>query len=245
MNGLKLLNLYNQYLIYLGKKNLFQDIPYPDPVITFPETKLFEDNFNLIRNEYLNYLNLNNKRHSMVELGLFGGNVKTNLPWNSEYQVKEDEIDQPLNWTSVFIKLNNKIVMSNTEHFQVLIALVKEMPHVVNAFFSHLGAGSVIAPHRGYSKGFLRYHLGIIIPEGKQCYLEVDGIKHYWELGKGLVFDDMYLHAAYNHSNEDRVVLYIDFHRPLPFPYGWITSKITNLFMNNPFVKKIEKSINK
>ncbi|CDZ79287.1 Aspartyl/Asparaginyl beta-hydroxylase [Legionella massiliensis] len=244
MNSLTILNLYNQFIFYLGRKKLFEDTPYPDLTLTFPDTKLFEDNFNLIRDEYLNYLLLNNKKHSMVELGIFGGNSKTNLPWNKDCTMKEDEVDASLDWSSVFIKLNNNIVPRNAEHFPVLAALVSQMPFIVNAFFSHLGPGSVIAPHRGYSKSFLRYHLGILIPDGQQCYLEVDGIKHYWELGKGVVFDDMFVHSAYNHSTQDRVVLYIDFHRPLPFPYGWLIRKISNLLMNNSFVKKLEKKVN-
>lgn len=240
MIGFKILSLYNKFLQYLGKHGVFEDIPYPDVLTNFPQAKIFENNFSAIRDEYLHYLKLNLPRPTLMQLGLHGGNNGSTLPWNDYSTEKKEEAD----WTTVFLKLDSKIVDKNSEYFPKTVELLKSMPNVVNVFFSQLGPQSTIEPHYGYMKGFLRYHLGLIIPDDSLCYLEVDGSLHYWKPGGSVVFDDMFLHAAYNKSNQVRVILFVDFYRPLPFPYDWMNRKIANLLMKNKFVKKAEKIIN-
>ena len=43
-----------------------------------------------------------------------------------------------------------------------------------------------------------------------------------WEEGKAVVFDDTYEHMAVNMTNRDRVVLFLDYMRPLPAPLSWL-----------------------
>lgn len=92
------------------------------------------------------------------------------------------------------------------------------------AMFSGLSRNSEIPPHVGPFKGVLRVHLGLIIPENSRdlCYIEVCGQRENWRLGEIIVFDDTHLHAAYNKTDIDRVVLFIDVVRPLPFPLNII-----------------------
>jgi len=54
----------------------------------------------------------------------------------------------------------------------------------------------------------------------------------HWEEGKSLIFDDTFEHEAWNHSNGIRVVLFVDFARPLPQPLAalnhamiWLVSR--------------------
>jgi aspartyl/asparaginyl beta-hydroxylase (cupin superfamily) len=87
-----------------------------------------------------------------------------------------------------------------------------------------------------YYKGFLRYHLGVIIPHDNAdgcCYLRVNadpadnarrepslidkGETYYWKNGEGVMFDDTFLHDAHNDSDEVRVVLWLDVARRLPW----------------------------
>ena len=42
----------------------------------------------------------------------------------------------------------------------------------------------------------------------------------YWEEGKCVIFDDTHKHEVWNETNGIRVVLLLDFCRPLP---GWLT----------------------
>lgn len=56
----------------------------------------------------------------------------------------------------------------------------------------------------------LTYHLGLSVPE-KWCYLHVDGafLKHHD--GEAIVFDASKEHFAFNFSNHERWVLYMEF----------------------------------
>ena len=60
----------------------------------------------------------------------------------------------------------------------------------------------------------LRCHLGLTIP--KDCYLLVNDKKGYWEQGICMVFDDTYVHSAVNNSDEQRVILLLDFGVGIP-----------------------------
>lgn len=87
-------------------------------------------------------------------------------------------------------------------------ALLEEIPGLRNASFSILRGATEIAPHTGFTKKVLRYHLGLEIPHG--CAIIVGDVPARWEEGKCLIFDDTVEHYAYNKSENDRVVLIID-----------------------------------
>ncbi len=60
---------------------------------------------------------------------------------------------------------------------------------------------------------------GLIIPEPREAVaIRIDGTVHHWDEGRALIFDDTFEHEARNESNHTRVVLFIDFERPLKFP---------------------------
>ena len=90
-------------------------------------------------------------------------------------------------------------------------SLVRKVPRVYIAGFSILEPNTIIYPHVGYTNDVLRSHLGLITPKG--AYIEVEGERMEWEQGKMFVFDDMLEHNAYNGSNEERVILMIDFYK--------------------------------
>lgn len=76
--------------------------------------------------------------------------------------------------------------------------------------FSVLEPRTQIKPHQGYQGDFLRCHLGLKVPDG-DCALRVAGETVRWEAGKVLVFDDRVTHEAWNLTDEERVVLLVDF----------------------------------
>ena len=51
----------------------------------------------------------------------------------------------------------------------------------------------------------------LITPKG--AWIEVNGEQKEWEPGKMFVFDDMIRHSAYNGSDEERVILMVDFYK--------------------------------
>ena len=88
-------------------------------------------------------------------------------------------------------------------------AAVARIPRMVNAGFSCLEAGYRLHPHAGYDSTLYRTHLGLRIPAG-ECALRVSGEARRWEPGKTLMFDDTYLHDAWNLTPEHRIVLIVD-----------------------------------
>ena len=99
------------------------------------------------------------------------------------------------------------------EHFErlpVLANLIQDMPNVKTAFYSILDAGQRLREHRGYFKGILRYHLGMMVPEPERCALTCGDEVYHWQEGEGILFDDMFIHGAANEGTRPRVVLFID-----------------------------------
>jgi beta-hydroxylase len=76
--------------------------------------------------------------------------------------------------------------------------------------FSVLQPHTRIHPHQGYQGEFLRCHLGLDVPQG-DCRLKLEQETRGWETGKTLVFDDRGWHEAWNLTDQERVVLLVDF----------------------------------
>ncbi|EFP64426.1 lipid A hydroxylase LpxO [Ralstonia pickettii] len=99
------------------------------------------------------------------------------------------------------------------------VALLRDLPSVKAAMFAELPPGGKLNPHRDPFAGSLRYHLGLATPNDDRCFIEVDGQRHSWRDGQGVVFDETYLHWAENASDKDRLILFCDIERPMKF--GW------------------------
>jgi aspartate beta-hydroxylase len=80
-------------------------------------------------------------------------------------------------------------------------------------YVSRMRAKTHISPHRGPTNLRVRCHLGIKVPEG-DCAIRVGGETRRWREGRCLVFDDSLVHEAWNHTDEDRIVLIVDLWHP-------------------------------
>ncbi len=135
-------------------------------------------------------------------------------------------------------------------------ALLRRIPGVYTAFFSILEPHQHIKPHWGYWKGFVRYHLGVVIPgnnAGKQCWIRINceaqdrahreeiekGSKYYWTDGAAVLFDDTFLHEAANESDEVRAVLFLDVARKMPWHLSLLNRFFLALAHRNESVRKI------
>jgi aspartyl/asparaginyl beta-hydroxylase (cupin superfamily) len=95
-------------------------------------------------------------------------------------------------------------------------ALLKHFPSINFVALSRLHAHSDLAPHRHYNPFSFICHLGLIIPPNESCGLKVKDETFIWKkTGEGIVFNDNLEHSAWNHSDEERIILYIDFQRPI------------------------------
>ena len=74
--------------------------------------------------------------------------------------------------------------------------------------------GTSLPRHMGISKGVLRYHYGLQIPEG-QTGMTINDQPFKWTQGEGVVFDDTLPHTSFNHTEKPRMVIFADLPRDL------------------------------
>lgn len=79
--------------------------------------------------------------------------------------------------------------------------------------FSVLQPGTRIMPHHGVTNTRVVLHLPLIVP-GDCALLVHGGGEHVWKEREPMMFDDTYLHEAWNRSDELRVVLLLDCWNP-------------------------------
>jgi ornithine lipid ester-linked acyl 2-hydroxylase len=128
--------------------------------------------------------------------------------------------------TFFFYSFGNK-TEENCARCPETVRLLHRIPGMKSAMFSILAPGKHIPPHRGPYKGVLRYHLGLIIPgpEGS-CRIRVGNQVQCWKEGKSMIFDDSHEHEAWNDTDGYRVVLFVDFVRPVVFPLSLVNRSI-------------------
>lgn len=99
-------------------------------------------------------------------------------------------------------------------------ALLQSIPSIKFATFVEMQQGTKLERHRDPYAGWLRYHLGLATPNDEACFIEVDGQRHAWRDGQAMVFDETYVHWAYNGSDTSRLVLLCDIERPMRFRWA-------------------------
>ncbi|MDE1894452.1 MAG: aspartyl/asparaginyl beta-hydroxylase domain-containing protein [Pseudomonadota bacterium] len=118
-------------------------------------------------------------------------------------------------WKRFYLKWYGEPLASAATLCPQTVALLEAIPSVKAAMFALLPPGSKLNPHRDPFAGSLRYHLGLITPNSRNCRIFVDGEEHAWGDGKDVVFDETYVHWAENNSEQTRVILFADVERPL------------------------------
>ncbi|MEO8157434.1 MAG: aspartyl/asparaginyl beta-hydroxylase domain-containing protein [Betaproteobacteria bacterium] len=111
-------------------------------------------------------------------------------------------------------------------------ALFRDNKAIRSVAISFLEGKKHIPMHRGPFRGVLRYHLGLVIPrnaDGSSTNrLSIDGVPHDLCEGKGLLWDDTYLHEAWNDSESVRAVLLVDIVRP---DMPWLLTALNNAIL--------------
>lgn len=91
-------------------------------------------------------------------------------------------------------------------------ALLKGNDRINYAALTRLFPHSKLDPHRHNNPYALIYHLGLIIPPNETCGITVGGETHFWSSpGDAIIFDDTFEHYAWNNSDQDRILFYINF----------------------------------
>jgi aspartyl/asparaginyl beta-hydroxylase (cupin superfamily) len=100
--------------------------------------------------------------------------------------------------------------------------LLDGIPGLFEAFFSILEGGKSIPAHEGPYRGYLRYHLGLVVPERNPPSIRLKDQVYTWKEGASVLFDDSWNHEVYNQCEQDRVVLIVDIRRPMPQPFDGV-----------------------
>jgi beta-hydroxylase len=117
--------------------------------------------------------------------------------------------------------------------------ICQNIPGLLTVMFSILEPGKHLPPHRGPYNGVLRLHLGLIVPEPRSDLgIRVGSEVYRWTEGKVVVFDDAYEHEAWNRTPHTRVVLFVDFVKPLRMPARFLNWLLLKLAIFTPFIRE-------
>lgn len=186
--------------VYLFSK--IPDTPYVSTKKFYPELKLLEDNWKIIRDEALAL----HKAESIK-----GSDKVDDIAFNSFFRT---------GWGRYYLKWYDDYLPSAQQHCPKTIELVKQIPKLKAVMFASLPPGAKLTAHRDPYAGSLRYHMGLITPNSEDCNILVDGEKYFWKDGEGVIFDETYIHEAVNSTDQPRIILFCDIHRTMRFKWA-------------------------
>ena len=205
---------------YFGKHSLVGDHTFFDQA-DFPWIADFEAGFPVIRRELEEVLRYHDDLPNFQDIS------------TDQYQITDDD-----RWKTYFFYGYGFEATKNVERCPATAKLLREIPGMTTAMFSILSPHKRIPPHGGPYKGVMRYHFAVMIPEpADQCGIRVGEDIRHWAEGKSLVFDDTWEHAAWNDTDGIRVVLFVDFKRPLSGFARWINEIVIKAIYYSPFVQ--------
>lgn len=164
---------------------------------------------------------------------------KSELPNFQDISSDVKTITNDDNWKTFFLVGFGKPSERNIALCPKTWEALQKIPGLKTAMFSIFEPGKHLPAHRGPYNGVLRLHLGMIVPnEPDKIAIRVDNQICHWQEGKVLIFDDAYEHEAWNHSDKTRVVLFVDFVKPLRFPASFVNWLLMNLAIFTPFIQE-------
>ena len=216
----KVNNLYARYIGYDQRPTFF------DIEKTFPALNSITEQFPIIKKEFENLLANTDK-----------------LPRYHDIDPGEADISNvtQYNWNVFMLYLLGYQLEKAENLCPTICNLVKNIPHLIQAFFSILDPGKSIPLHKGPYKGYLRYHLGIHIPKDNPPQIIVNNQSYTWQEGEAVLFDDSWPHEVRNESNDYRAVLIIDVLRPMPFLPHIVNQLVTNVVGRYFYGRKVIK----
>lgn len=208
----------------LAKSSAVGNPPVFDPAV-FPWTAELEANWAKIRDEALAVLEFED------------------IPVLPDISPDHGRLGADRKWRSFFLYGYGYRVDANCVKAPVASEIASRVPGLNSAFFSILAPGARIPRHRGVTKGLITCHLGVVVPKDWMAVRMAvhDEIVH-WEEGKCLVFDDTYQHEVWNETDETRVVLLVQFERPMRQPGRAIGRAFMGAVRRSSFVQEARKN---
>ncbi|CAE6914323.1 ASPH [Symbiodinium sp. KB8] len=132
-------------------------------------------------------------------------------------------------WQEVILLGDSEQCFANRLRCPATSAVLSSRPEVAEcarlgvgeALFSLLKPHTKLRTHCGPTNMRLTCHLGLIIPDG--CHIIAgSGPPRIWKEGACTVFDDSYEHSVENRSDNNRIVLLVNFWHPDIDPNDWV-----------------------
>lgn len=196
-----------------------------DAYKTFPELSILEDNYERIKAEFENVLQYSNiPAYHEIEQRQYAisGKVAPHLKWKVfmlHYSGETPEIAKRL--------------------CPFICNLVQNSSNIYKVFFSILEPGKSIPAHCGPYRGYLRYHLGLKVPQNNPPQIRIKDHIYTWKEKESFLFDDTWEHEVMNLAEETRAVLIIDLLRPLPFLPDRLNRFITKVILKKIRINKV------
>jgi beta-hydroxylase len=200
-----------------------------DPVLDvrdFAWTAVLRDNWQAIR-------------HEAIAVALRQGAAPSLAAVSPDHRAIA-EVDR---WRSFFLWGYGYPIEENLARCPATARLVEQVPGLNSAFFSILEPGTHIPDHRGVTKGLITCHLGLIVPRDGDARMRVHDRVVRWAEGETLVFDDTYHHEVWNDTGGTRVVLLIQFARPLRQPGKWFADLFLDFVRRSAFVQEARANV--
>ena len=164
---------------------------------------------------------------------------KDDLPRFHELATDVATISQDHGWKSFMLCGYGFRSDRNIERCPKTWSICQKIPGLITVMFSIFEPGKHLPPHRGPYNGVLRLHLGLIVPEPReQLGIRVEKNIYRWKEGEAVVFDHAYEHEAWNYTPQTRVVLFVDFRKPLRFPANFLNWLLLHLAVFTPFIRE-------
>lgn len=164
---------------------------------------------------------------------------KEDLPGFHELSKDVATISHDRGWKTFFLCGYGFRSEANIELCPETWRICQKIPGLITVMYSILEPGKHLPAHRGPYNGVLRLHLGLIVPEPRdQLGIRVEQEVYRWREGEAVIFDDAYEHEAWNRTPHTRVVLFVDFRKPLRFPASFLNWLLLNLAMFTPFIRE-------
>ena len=132
-----------------------------------------------------------------------------------EYETNREELVSfhdthlaPNGWRAFVLKMHGAFDEQNCQKAPHTTALLKKMKGLISAGFFSLEPGAEIPEHNDIAGRAIRAHMGMLIPE--KSALVVAKERRVWSQREWLVFDPVSPHSAYNHGEQERIVMIVD-----------------------------------
>ncbi len=164
---------------------------------------------------------------------------KEELPGFHELATDVSTISQDRGWKTFLLAGYGFRSKNNIKLCPDTWRICQRIPGLITVMYSILEPGKHLPPHRGPYNGVLRLHLGLIVPEPRdQLGIRVENEVYRWREGEAVIFDDAFEHEAWNRTPHTRVVLFVDFRKPLRFPANVINWLLLHMAMFTPFIRE-------